>query len=526
LFTVGSVERVKEDGRMGRLSDGTVDCRDGTVPGLLAAAVAAFGDRDAYVEIDRRLSFAQLERAAAGVASVFAAAGVGRGDVVCLMLPTSIEYAVCYQAALRLGAITSGINPRLGAPERESIVRRLQPVVSVVEDGDGSLAGGGVGLQRHEIQAAFDEEPAPFVSRRSPTDPVAVVWTSGTTSEPKGAVYDHTRLRAMAAGAGPMSAPGDRRLYPLPFAHSGYMTRLWDEFSNGITSVLTPPDWKAEQCLELIQREAVTVGQGVPTQWTLMLRHPRFAATDFSSMRIAGMGASRIPAELVREMQERIGCPVVVRYTSTEACVTSGTDPADLPETVAETVGRPVPGVQVALVGDDGRLTDRGSVGEIRVRSAAVMRGYWRDPERTAAVLDSEGWLSTGDLAYEDADGNLRIVGRRSDMYIRGGYNVYPLQVEQVISLHPQVADVAVLGMPDEVLGEIGVAVVVPASTGEGAAVPSLATLRDWCCGQLADYKAPDRLVVLDSLPRTGMQKLDRRALLDRLNSAEPAGSR
>jgi acyl-CoA synthetase (AMP-forming)/AMP-acid ligase II len=328
----------------------------------------------------------------------------------------------------------------------------------------------------------------------------------------------------MAGAAGPMSEPGDRRLYPLPFAHSGYMTRLWDEFSNGITSVLTPPDWKAEQCLELIGRERVTVGQGVPTQWTLMLRHPTFAATDFSPMRIAGMGASRIPAELVREMQERIGCPVVVRYTSTEACVTTGTDPADPPETVAETVGRPVKGVQVAVVSEDGSAVDRGSVGEIRVRSAAVMRGYWRDPERTAAVLSPDGWLATGDLAYEDADGNLRIVGRRSDMYIRGGYNVYPLQVEQVIGRYPQVADVAVLGVADDVLGEIGVAFVVPSATAEGGAGPSLSEIREWCSGHLADYKAPDRLLLVDSLPRTAMQKVDRRALLDRFNPAAAAG--
>jgi acyl-CoA synthetase (AMP-forming)/AMP-acid ligase II len=306
-----------------------------------------------------------------------------------------------------------------------------------------------------------------------------------------------------------MSAPGDRRIYPLPFAHSGFMTRLWDEVANAMTCVITPATWTAEQSLLLLERERVTVGQGVATQWELMLRSPAFERADLSAMRLAMMGASSIPGELVREVHRRIGCPVVVRYTSTEACVTTGTAPTDPVEVVASTVGKALPGVELELVDAAGTPVPPGEVGLIRCRSAAVMKGYWQDPEQTAAVLDDDGWLNTGDLGLIDPDGNLRITGRLSDMYIRGGYNVYPVQVEEVLRSHPGVADVAVVGIPAPVLGEIGAAFVVASDQGP----PDLAALRAWCVGRLSDYKAPDRLLVVDEIPRTPMGKVDRRAL-------------
>lgn len=477
----------------------------GTLVELASIAAQTFPERDAYVELDRRISYGQWEAAADGVATLFHDAGVGKGDVVSLLLPTSIEYAICYLAALRLGAVTSGINPRLGPVEKASILDRLAPRVTVVPDGTTVEGRAGRILQRAEIEAAFTlgaHYPRPLIH---PSDPVAVVWTSGTTDHPKGAVFDHARLAAMATASWPMSRPGDRRLSPLPFSHSAYMTRLWDEISHGITSVLTPPHWHAREALALIGREKVTVGQGVPAQWELMLRHPDFATTDFSAMRIAGMGASTIPAELVRQIQARIGCPVVVRYTSTEACVTTTTAPEDPLEVVAETVGKPVRGVELSLVSESGAPVAAGEIGRVRCRSAAVFKEYWQDPVRTAAVLDDDGWLTTGDLGYLDGDGNLRITGRVQDMYIRGGYNVYPVQVELVLVRHPQILDAAVVGTPDPVLGEIGTAFVIA-----GDEPPDLADVRRWCQQFLADYKAPDRLVLVSELPRTAMGKLDR----------------
>jgi acyl-CoA synthetase (AMP-forming)/AMP-acid ligase II len=237
-----------------------------------------------------------------------------------------------------------------------------------------------------------------------------------------------------------------------------------------------------------------------------MLDHPDFDATDLSSLRIAGTGAANVPPELVREMQQRLGCPVVIGYTSTEAAITTGTVPGDTPEVMAQTVGRARDNVELELVD----VVE--GVGRVRCRSDAVMRGYWRDPERTAEVLDAGGWLTTGDLGSLDERGYLTLVGRKNEMYIRGGYNVYPAEVERVLSNHPGVHEIAIIGVPDPVLGEIGAAYVVAAP----GAQPDLAALRAFTCDHLADYKAPDRLFVLDALPITAMGKVDKRALASR----------
>ena len=303
----------------------------------------------------RSLTFAQWDRAADGVAGLFAARGVAHGSVVCLMLPSSIDYMIGYAAATRLGAIVSGINLRLGQREVGSILDRTRPAVTVVEDG-ATPPGGPVGavLERSAVDAAADGPPPPRFPELAPTDPVAVVWTSGTTGLPKGAVFDHDALAAVADGTDVLSEPGDRRLSPLPFAHVGSMTRTWDEIANAVTTVITPTPWRAADTIRVIADERITVAQGVPTQWALVLAHPDLDGVDVSSLRIAGTGASRVPPELVAAMRARLGVPVVVRYTSTEASLGTGTVPGDPDDVVATTVGRPVPGVELAVVDDDG----------------------------------------------------------------------------------------------------------------------------------------------------------------------------
>jgi len=507
-----------------------------TVVEVLRAGAEANPQLEAYVEMAdsgvkgigrtgpdgrRRLTFAEWDAAADGVAALLAAAGVGPGDVVCLLLPSSIDYAVCYQAAARLGAVTTGINLRLGPAEKASILTRIRPAVTVVDDHLVDPAGLEAPVGRVLSRPALVEAaagPAPRLPALDPADPVAVVWTSGSTGVPKGAVFDHRNLAAVAAGTDVLSEPGDRRLSPLPFAHVGYMTRPWDEIAHGVTTVIAPQPWSAGMAIALMEHEGVTVGQGVPTQWALMLAHPSFDDADLSHLRIAGTGAARVPPELVRAMRDRLGCPVVVRYTSTETSLGTGTRPGDPDEIVATTVGRPVPGVELQIVDEDARPVAAGDVGRVRLRSGAVMRGYVGeggsgplvDAAATAAVRDAEGWITTGDLGWVGSDGNLRLVGRAAEMYIRGGYNVYPAEVEGVIGAHPAVAEVAVVGVPDPVLGEIGVAAVVPVA---GVPAPELAELRALCTAQLADYKAPDRLVVLPQLPVTAMAKVDKQAL-------------
>ena len=476
---------------------------------LLRQVAAQHADVDAFVTANGdRLSFAAWDRASDGIARGLADRGVTAGDVVCLLMPSSPEYMVCYQAIMRLGAITSGINPRLGSDEVAHILDRCKPRLTIVGDDDDR------GLPWLELRAAWDADapPLPTIDASHPT---LICWTGGTTGRPRGAVFDHENLKAVAAATGVLSAPFDRRLSPIPFAHVGTMTRAWDEIDKVITTVITPTPWDAGESLRLIERERVTVGQGVPTQWELMLRHPDIETTDVSSLRLAATGGGAVSADLLRRLRERLGVPVVNRYASTESGgVIAGTRPDDPDDVILNTVGRPSDGVEVRVVDDGGEPVPTGEVGRVQARSGAVMRRYWRDAEATGQVLDPEGWVTIGDLGRLDSAGNLTLVGRLGDSYVRGGYNVYPSEVEGVLSDHPRVSEVAVVGVPDPVLGQIGVAFVVVVDT------VLEDDLRAWVAARLADYKTPDRIVFVDQMPMTSVGKIDKRALA----SVEPLG--
>jgi acyl-CoA synthetase (AMP-forming)/AMP-acid ligase II len=487
---------------------------------LLRDAAQAHPERDSYVHGDKRSSYAWLDRAADGFAATLLDLGVQRGDVVCLMLPSSTKFAACYSGALRVGAITSAINLRLGPREQGSILRRTEPRVTVLGDGanvpDGVDPGHVVAVDGLRDAFAADPAPAGRLPTLDPSDPTCIVWTSGTTGEPKGAVYDHERQAVISRNINAMTTAGERRLVVLPFPHVGYMTRMWDEFANATTIVLGAEPWSAAETLRLVRDERVTMMTGVPTQWSLVLDHPDVAITDFSCVRVAGIGGAPTSPDLVRRMRETLHCPVRTRYTSTEAGVTTGTVDGDSDEVVATTVGRARQDVELRIVapgtrGDDGALPT-GDVGEVVCRSTAMMIGYWRDPELTAEVIDPGGWLHTGDLGFLDAGDYLHLAGRLKEMYIRGGYNVYPAEVESVLEDHPAVGRAAVVGVGDAVLGEVGVAFVVPAPGGD----PTTLTrdgLRAWCRSRVADYKAPDRVVVVDELPLNATHKVDKQAL-------------
>jgi acyl-CoA synthetase (AMP-forming)/AMP-acid ligase II len=511
--------------------------RHQTVVAVLREAALVNADVEAFVERgasgDRRsLTYGQWDRAADGVAGFLAGRGIRKGDVVCLLLPSSIDYAVLYAALLRLGAITSGINTRMGAGEVDSIVERAAPVLLVAdpEVATPPFAGTVDLASRAEVHDAWADDAPDSWPELAPHDPVAIVWTSGTTGRPKGALFDHANLAAVARGTDALSHLGARRLSPLPFAHTAYMTRPWDEIGNAMTTIITPNPWRADEAIRMMSDERVTVAQGVPTQYTLMLESPELDRADLSALRIAATGAARVPAALVAEVRRRFGVPVIVRYTSTEASLGTGTTLSSSDEEVATTVGRPVPGTELAIVDDVGAPVPDGVVGRVMLRSAATMRGYWArgpgrgrtieeliDAEATATVLAPDGWLTTGDFGRLTPEGNLQLSGRAHERYIRGGYNVYPAEVEDALSSHPAVARVAVVGVPDDVLGEVGVAVVVP----EAGAVPELGSLRQHCAGLLSDYKAPDALVVVDDLPLTPLMKVD----LTRLSTVAEQGA-
>jgi acyl-CoA synthetase (AMP-forming)/AMP-acid ligase II len=482
-----------------------------TIRQVMDAAVAAFGDREAYVEGDRRVTFAEWMWLADALAVEFRSRGVRRGDVVVLMVPSSIDYAIGYAAAARLGATTTGINTRLGRRETHAIIGQCAPALVVRDDTLGlpEVPDGIPVIARSELPAVYrsavSESPdAGPVTGCSPEDIVAIMWTSGTTGLPKGACFDHRNMRAFAEGSGVLSAPGDRRLVGTPFAHAGYMAKLWDQLVNAVTVVVSPPSLKPLDLLRQIAAERITVVGAVPTQWERMLRLPEIDAMDWSHVRIGSSATAPIRPETVEQITGRLGFPVVVRFAMTESPTISGTEPTDPPDVQFATVGRPQRGMEVAVGAPPGQ------VGQVKLRGACVMRGYWKAPELTAAAFDDEGWLLSGDLGYLRGDGNLVIVGRAGDMYIRGGYNVYPVEVEAVLALHPAVATVSVVGTPAPRIGEIGVAFVVTAA---GHAPPGLEELRDLVRGELADYKAPDRLEIVDQLPVTPMMKVDKNAL-------------
>lgn len=473
-------------------------------------------DVEAFVEIGpggatRRITFEQWATAADAAARTLIGAGVGPGDVVAIALPSGIDYAVAYQAVVRAGAIATGINPRLGSREVAHILDRCAPAL-VIDRPVEAAAGPGDPAARHLDTAT--------------TDPVAIVWTGGTTGVPKGAWFDHAGLRAMAEGAAPLSAPGDRRLSPLPFAHVGYMTRAWDELAHRITTVVVPTPWTAAAALDLIDRERVTVCQGVPTQYRLMLDHPRLATCDTSHLRLAGIGAARIPPELVAEMTTALGCPVVVRYASTEASLATGTRLTDDAATVCSTVGRPNGGVELRVVDDAGAPAGVDEVGHVLLRSRAMMRGYWNDPEATKRSIDEAGWMHSGDLATLDEEGYVHIVGRLKDMIIRGGENIYPREIEAALHSHPAVADAQVVGVPSRKYGEEVMAWV---KLREGARADEQ-ELKVYCCERMASFKVPRYWRMVETFPMTVTGKVQkfrlREMAIELLHREEDAGER
>jgi acyl-CoA synthetase (AMP-forming)/AMP-acid ligase II len=341
-----------------------------------------------------------------------------------------------------------------------------------------------------------------------------IIWTSGTTGLPKGAWFDHDNLRAAVETAGVMTAPFDRRLAAIPFAHAGYLAKVWEQLAWSTTLVVTPTPWRASDTFRLLVEEGITVAGAVPTQWARLLEEPGVDGADLSALRLGVAATAPAPPDLVRRVVDRFGCPLVVRYAMTESPSITGTDPLDPPEVQYQTVGRPQAGVELELRDERGAPVGEGEVGRVHLRGPCVMRGYWREPGLTAEVLDADGWLRSTDLGHFDADGNLVLDGRVGDLYIRGGYNVYPVEVEHVLAEHPGVDQVAVVGAPAPELGEIGVAFVVPVP---GRDAPSLGELRTWCRERLADYKAPDRVEVVDALPLTNMLKVDKAQLRTRV---------
>lgn len=426
--------------------------------------------------------------------------GIGVGSVVALTLDSTSPWVVASAAAAKVSATTAGVNPRLTTTERDTCLSRVEPAL-VLESGDDVNALRAVGSRPDPVAADLDR-------------PAVIVFTSGTTGAPKGAWFTDRQLRAITrydigdavGGPEPIAQYGSTQ-----FAHVGFTTKLAWYLKLGTTTHLLAR-WRADAVLDLVERERMATVGGVAPQVALLLRDPDFDRRDLSSVRLLVMGGAASPPPLVEEARRRFDAGYSIRWSSTETGGVGTATAPDAPDHEAlHTVGRPRPGIDIsvrAVVGHDDGLP-AGEVGAIWIRSDATMSGYWADPAATDEVL-VDGWLRTGDLGSLDDTGCLTLSGRQGEMYIRGGYNVFPSEVAAVLAGHAKVADVTIVPRSDDVLGEIGVAVVVPV---DATAPPSLEDLRTHGSSTLSHHKLPEALMVVNEIPLTAMQKVDRKTL-------------
>ena len=510
-----------------------------SIPALLAATVAAHGGSVAVVDGATALTYAELAERSATFGAALVEVGVEPGDRVAVWAPNGAEWVVAVLGLLAAGATLVPVNTRFKGAEAADILARsrARALVTVTDflgtDHLALLASAGVELpDLATTVVARGPAPAPAeawsgflaratdaaraeVARRSaalgPGDPSDILFTSGTTGVPKGVVGTHGRTLGVATDWVAMTGlrAGDRYLMVNPYFHMfGLKAGILASVAAGAT-MLPEPVFDADRVLARVEREAVTVLPGAPTLYRSLLDHPDRARHDLSSLRVAVTGAADIPVELIRRVGAELPFSFIVTgYGLTEAGTASATGPDDDAETVATTVGRPRPGVEVRIVDGD-RDVPPGEPGEVLLRGPTVMAGYLDDPEATARALSDDGWLRTGDLGTLDERGYLRIVGRLKDMFIVGGFNAYPAEIEGHLLRHPDVAEAAVVGVPDERLGEVGMAFVVTRS-GDRDAGPAIVA---WAREQMANYKVPRVVEVVDALPLNATGKVEKAAL-------------
>ena len=475
------------------------------------------------------LSYRELDRASDEVAAGLAARGLGPGSVLLLSLPSGTDYAVAYLAAAKVGATTAGANPRLRGAERARIVDNVDPDLVVATD---RLAEGIPADRRVElVEPCVDPgRPLPALRNRGDVAPIApadpdrptcICFTSGSTGDPRGAWFTDRQLAAIhELDTGGAWGSGGHMVSGTAFAHVGVMTKIGWQLASGAT-IHVMDRWTASGLLDLVERYRLPTVNGVAAQIALLMQEPDFDRRDLSCVGSIVVGAGPSPPTLVIEARTRFDAPYLIRYSSTESGgIGLGTAPDADDAEALHTVGRPRPGVSAELRDPDGRALPPGEVGELWLRTPSAMSGYWNDPAGTAEALVG-GWLRTGDLARVDDAGCFLLAGRVSEMYIRGGYNVYPMEVEAVLGTHPAVAQVAVVPRPDPIMGEIGVAVVVPTRPERP---PTLHDLSDHCRDALSGYKVPEAIRIVDRLPLNAGDKLDRRHLAAQEAAREAGG--
>ena len=473
------------------------------------------------------LSFQQLNAASEAMAARLAVRGVGQGQVAALLLPASLDYVVAYCALAKVGAVTAGVGAHYSAAERQAMLDRVRPdvVIGTEELLTGRLPDAQIipvrqAEDRREFAAGLPmlgrERRRTFPGPRSHNDSETIVFTSGTSGLPKGALFGAKQIAAISEMDNRAQSAPMPLLVATGLNHVGFMTKLAGHLLAG-NRLHILPRWRAREALGLICDEGVPVIGGVAAQVALLLRVPDLPGYRTGAIKALIIGGGPSPAELVRQARESFGAAYSIRYSSTESGGLGTLTAFDAPdEELFSTVGRPREGTEISMRDEEGKEIPAGETGEVWIRSASVMSEYWHDPAATRAALTPDGWLRTGDVGLLDDIGCLRLAGRRDDMFIRGGYNVHPQEVEAVLQEHAGVGEVAVVPRPDAVMGQVGVAFVVPR---DPDAPPTVEELRLFAGSRLARHKLPEEVRVVPSLPLTAGQKVDRSALRKRVGS-------
>jgi fatty-acyl-CoA synthase len=471
----------------------------------------------------RSVTYAELDRRSERLAAGLIASGLRRGDRVATLTGNSDEHVVVFFACAKAGLALVPLSWRLAPAEVAFQLDDAEPALLLVDHEHGALAAEALAAARAqprammmggEDQLALEQSDEVAADSAEDDDALLLVYTSGTTGKPKGAVLTHANCfwTNLSFDVATGIDGDDVVLQVLPQFHcGGWNVQALLAWWKGATVVLER-GFDAGRCLSLIEEKRVTTMMGVPANYLFMSQEPAFVTTDLSSLRKAVVGGAPMPEALLESWHGR-GVAVVQGYGLTEAAPNVLCLPPEDAVRMQGSAGKPYPFVDVALREErSGRLVDGPGTAELVVRGPNVFAGYWNRPQETEAAF-ADGWLRTGDLAERDEEGFYRICGRIKDMYISGGENVYPAEVESVLFEHGAVADAAVVGAPDERWGEAGVAFVV-LDTGADA---SGEELREWCRARLAAFKVPREVRFVDALPRSGMNKVLKDELLQAL---------
>ena len=468
---------------------------------------------------DAAFNYGLLDQASARAAAMLSSKGVGPGDRVGIMLPNVPYFPAIYYGALRTGAVVVPMNVLLKGREvayylSDSDVKVLFAWHDFLDAAEqGARDAGGVEVvpvRPGEIEGLiFAHEPDEEVAERAGDDTAVILYTSGTTGRPKGAELTHDNLRRnveVAVGLFDMGI-GDTIFAGLPLFHSFGQTCTMNAAIHGGATITLLPRFDAGKALEIIQRDGCTVFEGVPTMYGALLNHPDREKYDVSCLRVCASGGASMPVEVLRGFEEAFGCKVLEGYGLSETSPVASFNHPDR-ERKPGSIGTPIEGVEMKVVDDDGEEVPTGEIGEILIKGHNVMKGYLNQPEATAEVI-KDGWFATGDMARVDEDGYFFIVDRKKELIIRGGYNVYPREVEEVLYEHPAVREVAVVGVPHAELGEeVGAAIALKDGM---EADPE--EIKAFCKEHVASYKYPRKVWVVDDLPKGPTGKILKREI-------------